>query len=159
MVDNIIEINDVKTITEILNKSFLTVAQKYGYTEENAPTFPAFIGTDIIEKQIAKGLKIYGYKREAKIIGCSGYSSENNKFIIELLAVLTEYRHSCIGKKLIEYIENEIKQKDGKIIEIHIVNNNEILKAWYIKLGYNEIKVEEYENLPFRVCIMNKQII
>jgi ribosomal protein S18 acetylase RimI-like enzyme len=41
---------------------------------------------------------------------------------------LPEYRHLGIGKELMNFIENKIKENDGKTAEIHIVNNNEILK-------------------------------
>jgi len=68
--DNIIEINDSKIVTDILNKSFITVAQQFGFTKENAPTFPAFINSDRIDGFLHNGLKMYGYKKNDLIIGC-----------------------------------------------------------------------------------------
>jgi len=52
--------SDSKRITDILNKSFITVALEYNLTKENAPRNPAFIGSDVIETQLKKGLKMYG---------------------------------------------------------------------------------------------------
>jgi hypothetical protein len=40
IMENIIEINDSKNITTILNKAFITVAQKYNYTKKMPPDFP-----------------------------------------------------------------------------------------------------------------------
>ncbi|MDR1589205.1 MAG: hypothetical protein LBS51_03320 [Oscillospiraceae bacterium] len=56
------------------------------------------------------------------------------------------------------FIENKIKENNGKIAEIHIVNDGEILKAWYNKLGYKEIRVEEPKTLPFKVGIWYKEL-
>jgi ribosomal protein S18 acetylase RimI-like enzyme len=159
IMENIIEINDSKNITTILNKAFMTVAQKYNYTKENAPGFPTFINYDIIEGQLNNGLKMYGYKMDDKIIACVGFSYNKGQiYFIERLATLPEYRHSGIGKELMNFIENKIKENGGKMAEIHIVNNNETLKKWYKKLGYKEIRVEEPKILPFKVGIMNKEL-
>jgi hypothetical protein len=59
--ENIIEINDSKIIAEILNRAFMTVAEQYNFTKENAPTFPAFINSDRIDYFLNNGLKMYGY--------------------------------------------------------------------------------------------------
>ena len=72
--EKIIEIKDSKIITNILNIAFLTVAQQYNFTRENAPTFAAFINSDRIENSLDKGLKMYGYNMNEQIIGCAGFS-------------------------------------------------------------------------------------
>ena len=78
---------------------------------------------------------MYGYKINDNIIGCVGYSYyKENIYFIERLATLPEYRHLGIGKKLMEYAENKIKDL-GKIVEIHVVDKNIILKEWYKKLN------------------------
>ena len=152
------ENNDSTIITEIVNKSFITVANEFDYTIKNAPMFPAFIKKDIIEKQILKGLKMYVYKVGNKIIGSIGYSFKNNKYTIERLSVLPEYRHKNIGKTLMVIIENKIKEKNGLSVKVEIVNNNIRLKEWYKKLGYKEVEVQEFNHLPFKVGIMEKEI-
>jgi N-acetylglutamate synthase-like GNAT family acetyltransferase len=155
----IVGIYDSKMITKILNVSFMTVANEYGFTKEKVPTFPAFIEHDVIENDIRNGLKIFGYKKNNTIIGCAGYTKYTDEiYKIKRLAVLPKYRHQGIGKKLLQNIERKIKKVGGKIIEIHIVNENEQLKGWYKKNGYEEIKIEQIDRLPFKVCIMQKEI-
>ena len=157
--ENIIEINDKIIIMEILNKAFLTVAQQYNFTKENAPTFPAFIRHDKID-DFLKGIKMYGYKLNDKIIGCAGYSyNKDHIYFIKRLATLPEYRHLGVGKKLLEFIENEIKNLGGKKIEIHVIDKNIVLREWYKKLNYIEIKIDENKTLPFNSCTMIKEII
>ena len=158
-IGDIIELNNPEDITQIINKSFMTVANEFGYTKENVPNFPAFIEPNIIENDKKKGTKIFGYKKNKIIVGCIGYIKYTDEiYEIKRLAVLPEYRHQGIGKKLLQYNENIIKKNHGKIIEAHIVNNNERLKQWYIKNGYEEKGIEEIKGLPFKVCIMLKEI-
>ncbi|MDR0301512.1 MAG: GNAT family N-acetyltransferase [Treponema sp.] len=156
---NIIEINDSKIITEILNRAFMTVAKQYNFTKENAPTFPAFINSDRIDASLNNGLKMYGYKTNNQIIGCVGYSYYKDQiYFIERLATLPEYRHSGIGKSLMEYAEDRIKDIGGKIAEIHVVDKNATLREWYKKLYYVEMRIEEIKTLPFNSCVMNKEL-
>ncbi len=157
--ENIIELNDSKIITNILNKAFITVAQQYNFTQENAPTFPAFINYDRIENSLNNGLKIYGYKNNDQIIGCVGYSFYKEQiYFIERLATLPEFRHLGIGKKLMQFVENIIKEIGGKIAEIHVVDKNIVLREWYKKLNYFEIRIDEIKSLPFNSCVMNKDL-
>jgi N-acetylglutamate synthase-like GNAT family acetyltransferase len=57
----------------------------------------------MIENQLNNGLKMYAYKMENKLIGCAGYSFYKDEiYYIERLAVIPEYRHFGIGKKLMK---------------------------------------------------------
>jgi len=157
--DDIIELNDSKIITDILNRAFLTVAQQFNFTKENAPTFPAFINSDRIEGSLQKGLKMYGYKYNDQIIACAGYSYYKDQiYFIERLATLPEYRHLGIGKKIMDFVENKIVETGGKIAEIHVVDKNIELREWYKQLGYVEIRIDEIKTLPFNSCVMNKEL-
>jgi len=161
--EDIIEINDSKIITDILNKAFVTVALQFGFTKDNVPRFPAFINAELIENQLKKGLKMYGYKINEQIAGCIGYSYYKDQiYFIERLATLPDYRHSGIGKKLISYIENKIRENGGKTAEIHVVDKNEILVEWYKKLNYKQVRTDILfdgeKKLPFNSCVMNKEL-
>jgi len=155
--ENIIEISDYKTITGILNRAFITVAQQFNFSKENAPHFPAFIDFHEIKNQLDKGLKMYGYLYNEQVVGCIGYSYYKDKiYYIERLATLPEYRHLLIGKRLMEHIENRIRDEGGKIAEIHIVDKNGVLKEWYKRLGYIEIRIDEIKTMPFNSLVMKK---
>jgi ribosomal protein S18 acetylase RimI-like enzyme len=74
------------------------------------------------------------------------------------LATLPEFRHLGIGKKLMQFVENIIKEIGGKIAEIHVVDKNIVLRNWYKKLNYFEIRIDEIKSLPFNSCVMNKDL-
>jgi ribosomal protein S18 acetylase RimI-like enzyme len=102
---------------------------------------------------------MYGYKKDNQIIGCVGYSYYKDQiYFIERLATLPEYRRLGIGKKLMQFVENEIKDIGGKITEIHVVDKNTVLREWYKKLNYVEIRIDEIKILPFNSCVMNKEL-
>jgi ribosomal protein S18 acetylase RimI-like enzyme len=158
-----LELFDSTIIKNILNRAFLTVALNFGFTKESVPRFPAFIDSDVIEKQLKNGLKMYGFKINDQIVGCIGYSFYKDQiYFIERLATLPEYRHLGIGKKLIEYIENKIKENGGKTVEIHVVDKNVILVEWYKKMNYKLIRIDKLVDgtikLPFDSCVMNKEL-
>ncbi|MDR1859045.1 MAG: GNAT family N-acetyltransferase [Treponema sp.] len=157
--EDIVEVNDGAVIADILNRSFITVAQQFGFTKENAPTFPAFINSDRIDKFLHNGLTMYGYRKNEIIVACAGYSHyKDTIYFIERLATLPEYRHLGIGKMLMMFIENKIIEIGGKIAEIHVVDKNMVLREWYKKLHYLEIRIDEIKTLPFNSCVMNKEL-
>ena len=162
--DNIVELHDSKIMTGILNKAFLAFAQEYNFTRENAPNHLAYINADIIRVWLNNGLKMYGYRIDDKIIGCGGYSYQNTqKYLIERLATLPEYRNLGAGTKLMGYIENRVKDIGGKIVEIHVTDKNIALREWYKKQGYVETRIEKVnipgiKKVPFRACIMIKEL-
>jgi ribosomal protein S18 acetylase RimI-like enzyme len=161
--ETIIELKDSKLITDILNKSFMTVALEFNFTKETAGRFAAFIGSDIIEDQLKNGLKMYGYNIDNKIIACVGYSFiKGETYFIERLATLPEYRHMGIGRKIMEFIENKIKENGGKIAEIEVVDLNKRLIEWYKNMEYKQIRIDQLfageRKLPFNLCVMNKAL-
>jgi ribosomal protein S18 acetylase RimI-like enzyme len=143
----------------------MAFAKEFNFTKENAPNHLAFINSAGVEDWLNKGLKMYGHKIDNKIIGCVGYSYYNNQiYLIERLATLPEYRNMGIGKRMMKFIENKIKNSGGKIVEIHVTDSNTVLRDWYKKQGYIEIRIEEVnipgiEKVPFKSCVMNKEII
>ena len=158
--ENIIELKDSKIITGILNNAFMTVALEYKFTKENAPRHPAFLEPEAIEAQLHKGFNMYGYTVSNQTVGCVGYWCDSNSiYHIERLATLPEYRHLGIGKKLMGFVENKIRENGGKTAEVHVLDKNNLLIEWYKELGYTEIRIDELKLLPFNSYVMNKTLL
>jgi diamine N-acetyltransferase len=156
MIKEIISDYDIKDAERIIRNSFITVANEFGITKENAPTNAAFITSNIIKNSIEKGLNLYGLFINNKIIGCIGIedAKSNGIFYIERLAVLPEYRHKGYGKTLLDNAVKIIKNKNGKKVSIGIIDKNIKLKNWYLKYGFIEKEVKTFKHLPFDVCFM-----
>ncbi len=160
------EINEISTdqnlneVTEVIRRSFLTVAEDFGLTRENAPTNPAFMEVNDLKKSMERGLRLYAAFDKDRIIGCVGIEASNEKdvYYLERLAVAPEYRHRGLGYRLMEYALVRIKENKGKRVSIGIINENESLKEWYKKLGFIEKGRKTFQHLPFTVCFMEREL-
>lgn len=159
-IGSIRQTNNVAKLTKVLNAAFLTVAQELNLTSENAPSFPAFLSDDVIARQLKSGLIMFGYYEKDSLAGCIGIrnTNENGVYAIERLGVLPEYRHKNIGKYLMDYAIEQIKERKGKMAMVEIVHENGLLRKWYLDMGFVELRVDSYKQLPFTVGVLMKQI-
>ncbi|RYD01692.1 hypothetical protein N752_29390 [Desulforamulus aquiferis] len=79
-------------------------------------------------------------------------------YYLEKLCILPNYRHNGYGKDILNYCEQYVLKNRGVRISIGIINENSILKEWYINNGYYEIEIKKIGHLPFTVCLMNKEL-
>lgn len=151
---------DFISCTDVIRKAFKTVADEYNLTPGNAPTHPSNLSVTSLIEAVRKGAVFYGLQIHGKTIGCIGIekSPEAHKYYIEKLSVLPEKRHNGYGKMLMDIACEKILQNDGKLISIGIINENIILKNWYLRYGFNEKALKRFEHLPFEVCFMEKEI-
>jgi len=128
--------------------------------EENAPTNPAFITYETLVDSMNKGLTMYGFYKDKRLIGCVGIedAKKDDTFYIERLAVLPEYRHKGKGKRLMDYAFEKIRCNNGKIVSIGIISENEVLKDWYKNYGFEEVGIKKFDHLPFTVCFLQKKL-
>lgn len=143
---------------KVIRNSFITVANEFNITRENAPTNPAFLGSDSLMKMKEKGIEMYAAYAGGKCIGFVAIEKGNdNRFYMERLAVLPEYRHKGYGEQLVSFVIDLVKNHYGDRISIGIINENRKLKEWYKKLGFIETGIKVFDHLPFEVCFMERQ--
>lgn len=143
----------------VIRNSFITVADEFNLTKENAPTNPAFIERDSLEKMKEKGIGMFGAFEGDVCIGFVAIEKANEDvFYMERLAVLPEHRHKGIGRELMDFVFDYSRRNGGKKVSIAIINKNKRLKDWYIKYGFIETGVKEFKHLPFEVCFMEKAV-
>jgi ribosomal protein S18 acetylase RimI-like enzyme len=80
------------------------------------------------------------------------------KYILEKFTVLPEYRHYGYGKSLLDFACNKAKELGGKKILIGIIEDNKVLKQWYITNGFIHVGTRNFDSLPFTVGFMEKEI-
>ena len=140
---------------EIIRSSFITVAEEFGLTENNCPSHTAFMGIDKLQKQFDDCRPMFLFYQDDVPVGyfslakCGDEEWELNK-----LAVFPEYRHLGNGKTMVDYAVSMVKSYGGNKISIGIIEENTLLKNWYLKLGFTHISTRKFEHLPFTVGLM-----
>jgi ribosomal protein S18 acetylase RimI-like enzyme len=152
-------IDELDKWAELLRSSFITVADAFGITRENAPTNPAFADTDSLSVMLDKGVSLFGaYCDDMRAGFVALEDAGNGCWYMERLAVLPEYRHKGIGRMLMDFAFGTVKEKGGKKISIGIINENKVLKDWYTEYGFAETGTRVFKHLPFEVCFMEKPV-
>ena len=77
---------------------------------------------------------------------------------MEKLCVLPHFRHNGYGKELMDSVFNYVRKENGNKVSIGIINDNMILKNYYIKNGFVEKNLKKFNHLPLTVCFMEKII-
>ncbi len=157
------EIKKIEIIDEdcvkVIRDSFITVANEFNITRENAPTNPAFMEIESLQAMKQKGIDIYGAYIEKILIGLVAIEKSNESlYFMEKLAVLPEYRHNGYGLRLINFVVETVREAGGEKISIGIINENKVLKDWYIKNGFSETGIKQFPHLPFSVCFLERAV-
>jgi diamine N-acetyltransferase len=145
----------------VIRQSFKTVADQFGFTEENAPTNAAFMTFERLHQSLSSGTRIFALYDKTVMAGTIALerSRDNDEvYYIERLAVLPVFRYRGFGKSMMDYAFHEVKKLGGKKISIGIINENAILKRWYLSYGFVETSVKTFDHLPFSVCFMEMAV-
>ena len=152
-------IDELDKWAELLRDAFITVADDFGITRENAPSNPAFAEADSLPRMLDKGVSLFGAYYGSQRAGFVALEdADNGCWYMERLAVLPEYRHKCIGRKLMDFAFATVKERGGVKILIDIINENKVLKNWYMDYGFIETGIKAIKHLPFEVCFMEKPV-
>lgn len=143
----------------VIRDSFATVAEEFGITRENAPTNPAFIEAGSLEKMKEKGIYMYSAYLGGQRIGfVAAEKADDGCWYMERICVLPQYRHRGIGRKLMDFVFETVRTQGGKKVSIGIINENQVLKNWYIGYGFAETGTRKSSHLPFEVCFLEKEV-
>ena len=146
----------------VIRKSFLTVANEFGFTPENAPRFTAFA---ITEEWLLYQLEYEHRPMAAYYDDCGkilGYYSlqylENSECELNNLCVLPEARHKKIGEALLEDVIARAKRNNCTKLKIGIVEENKVLRRWYENHGFTHTHTEKYDFFPFTCGYMEREL-
>ncbi|MCG8568892.1 MAG: GNAT family N-acetyltransferase [Spirochaetes bacterium] len=151
----------LRPLTELIQKSFRTVADDFELNEKTAPTNPAFIKSrDILKVTQEKEMAFYGYSENQKLVGCYALEKASQQiYYLERLAVDPGYRHKGLGKKLVQDARERVRNSGGEKISIGIIDEHKRLKNWYIDLGFQIKGLKRFEHLPFTVCFLEISVL
>ena len=144
---------------DIIRSSFITVAEEFGLTENNCPLHTAFMTIDKLQKQFDDGRPMFLFHQDDIPVGYfSLLKCRDEEWELNNLAVLPEHRHLGIGKAMVDYAVATVKNYGGTKISIGIIEENTLLKNWYLKLGFTHVSTHKFEHLPFTVGFMKMEI-
>ena len=144
--------NNIKECVDVIKESFLTVANEFGFTIENAPRFTAFATT---EQRLSWQLNqenrpMHAFVVDGKIVGYYSLAlQENRECELNNLCVLPQFRHQGIGEKLLLHSFQQAKSLGCSKMNIGIVEENQILKKWYESFGFKHVKTQKFDFFPF----------
>ncbi len=153
--------NDIKECVDVIKDSFLTVADEFGFTEENAPRFTAFATS---EQRLLWQLKnenrpMYAFVADGKIIGYYSLALQENKECeLNNLCVLPQFRHEGIGGKLLLHSFETAKKLGCSKMNIGIVEENQVLRKWYEAFGFLHIGTQKFDFFPFTCGYMERTL-
>lgn len=150
---------EIKNCVEIICKSFLTVADEFGFTTENAPGFTAFATTEerLINQLEEEHRLMFAFYENGEMVGYYSLLKQNEKECeLNNLCVLEEYRYKKIGEQLLEHAFSEGRKMGCSQMNIGIVEENVRLRKWYEVRGAEHIGTEKYDCFPFTCGYMKK---
>ena len=151
----------IPACVHVIRESFLTVANTYGITPENAPAFTAFA---ISEEKLCKLLEVdqrpmFAYFDGERVVGhfnlelLGGGVCEMNQ-----LCVLPQCRHRGIGEALLQRAFREARGRGCHTVKIGIVEENQPLRRWYESFGFVHTGTEKFDFFPFTCGYMEKKL-
>jgi GNAT superfamily N-acetyltransferase len=156
----IMEITDPAEFADsarVIRNSFKTVAEEFGLTRENAPTHPAFLTVRWLKDKKSDDVKFFGLFLDNRQIGFIAIEqSDASIYWVEKLAVLPAHRHGGNGAKLVRFAIDYIRKNKGTKVALGMIDEHTVLKDWYIGLGFREVSIQKFPQLPFTVCFMER---
>lgn len=155
-----IEEHELEECAAVIRAGFLTVAEEFGITKENVPTNGAFLQTARLIEEKAKGHMMYAVVvQETKIIGYMQLEKSTPElYFLQKLVVLPEYRHMGIGRAILDFAREKVAEWEGNRISISIIEENTVLKNWYLSYGFEPTATRKFEHLPFTVGFMELKL-
>ena len=155
-----IEEQELEECASVIRAGFLSVAKEFGITKENAPTNGAFLEKEQLIEERAKGHRMYAAVQGATLIGYLQLEKSTPEiYFLQKLVVLPEYRRLGIGKALLDYAKERVVEWGGDKLSIGIIEENTVLKNWYLSYGFEPITTRRFEHLPFTVGFMELKLI
>ena len=143
---------DFSACADVIRKSFLTVAEEFGITRENAPRFTAFsVSEEKLIRQMEAEQRLMYLDEEDGVI-CGFYSlrlMEDGVCELGNLSVLPEYRRRGTGSALLKHALETAKRQNCTIMKLSIVEENVRLRRWYERHGAVHTGTEKYDFFPF----------
>ena len=150
---------ELDTCAALIRESFAAVAEQFHLTPQNCPTNGAFLERAWLETEWRKGVLMYGLYRDGILAGFMQLEQKGHDVCeLKKLAVRPEYRHLGYGVMLLSFARKSAAELSVKKITIGMIEENVVLKNWYLANGFVHTGTKRFERLPFTVGFMEQSI-
>jgi len=157
MIREIHSVEELRECAQVIRAAFRTVADEQGLTAENCPTHPAFLAEEQLIAKVQAGMRVLSAMQDGKLVGVVGIQQTGERrYEMMRLAVLPAFRHLGLGRQLVEHVCQTVKTLGGNVVHIGIIDENTVLKQWYLDLGFVICETGRMPHLPFTLCWMEK---
>jgi N-acetylglutamate synthase-like GNAT family acetyltransferase len=147
--------SDIGIISDVIQKSYATVAQRYGLTLENCPKHPSNCTAEWIVNDMDRGVAYFVAESGKTVIGCIAIEKATDETCyLERLSVIPDERNQGVGLKLVTFFIDEAERLGYRKIGIGLIAKQHDLKLWYQRIGFAETGKKTFDHLPFDVAFM-----
>jgi ribosomal protein S18 acetylase RimI-like enzyme len=149
---------ELEACKKVIREGFQTVEKDANLLGENYEDDGAFIQIGRLFEDFDKGNHMFACFIDRQPIGFIEIDKldKEGEFSIEKLTVIPQFRHYGIGRELLLYGEEEVRKLGGYKLCLGIIDENNLLKEWYNKNGYQHKASMKYEHLPYTIGLMEK---
>ena len=153
--------DEIPACVQVIRRSHRTVADEFGFTEENAPRYVAFATDENrLLWQLDQEHRLMFLEEENGVI--RGFYSlllkQDGECELGSLSVLPEYRHLGIGTELLAHAVRTARAHHCRTMLLSIVEENTVLRRWYERNGAVHTGTEKYDFFPFTCGYMEIQL-
>ncbi len=146
---------DIHVLVEIIQDSFLDVAERFGLTPQNSPTHPSNCRPEWLLREMDRGVTFYMLENDGQPVGCVALEKISDEVCyLERLAVLPQERRKGFGEALVKHVLSKARLLDVYRVGIGIIAEHKELQNWYEKLGFEEVESKRFPQLIFQVTLM-----
>lgn len=147
--------NDSLILAALVRSAFADVAKRFGLTAANCPRHPSNCMPSWIDQGFAKGVRFFILQAGPTPYGCVGLTApKDGACELVRLAVHPLRRRMGFGEALVAHALEQARAMGVERVELGYHAENEHLRRWYERFGFELTRVESPAHLPFDVGYM-----
>ena len=147
--------DDIPVLAAIIRSAYRTVADRFDLTAENCPKHPSNCTGAWIEADFSRGVSYFLLESSGRTEGCAALEKAGpDTCYLERLAVLPDSRRHGCGKMLVDFIFEQARALGCRKVGIGIIAEQEDLRQWYERIGFQAKGTKRFDHLPFTVLFM-----
>lgn len=131
---------DIPECVQVIQRSFQTVADEFGFTAEKDPKFTSYATTEerLRWHMFNEHRPMYGCFVDGKLAGYYSLHIDGGEVELSNLCTAPEYRHNKIGEILMYHSFDRARELGFTEITIGVVERNERVRRWYEGYGFTK---------------------